>query len=136
MATFDCQIVTPEGPAFEGEAEMIVVPGVEGELGVLARHAPLIAMLKPGQIRVRTDASNWQAFATSDGYFSVQNDRAIVLVEHAAPVDEIDTAAARALADDARERLSRADGGDEEVDRFRAERDLARAENLLGVAGR
>lgn len=136
MATFDCQIVTPQGAAFEGEAEMIVVPGAEGELGVLARHAPLIAMLKPGQIRVRTDASSWRAFATSDGYFSVQNDRAIVLVEHAAPVEEIDTAEATALADDARDRLGRADAGDDEIDRFRAERDLARAENLLAVAGR
>jgi F-type H+-transporting ATPase subunit epsilon len=136
VATFDCQIVTPEGPAFEGEVEMIVVPGAEGELGVLARHAPLIAMLKPGQIRVRTDASTWQAFATSDGYFSVQNDRAIVLVEHAAAAEQIDTAEAQALAADARERIGRADGGDDEVDRFRAERDLARAENLLAVAGR
>lgn len=135
MASFDCQIVTPEGTAFEGEAEMIVVPGVEGQLGVLARHAPLIAMLRPGQIRVRTDSTHWEAYASSDGYFSVQDDRVIVLVEHATHVDEIDPAMARGLVEDARKRLAEADGGDESIDRFRAERDLARAENLLD-AGR
>ena len=46
MATFDLSLVTPDGPVFEGEVEMLIVPGADGEIGVLARHAPLIAMLK------------------------------------------------------------------------------------------
>jgi F-type H+-transporting ATPase subunit epsilon len=49
---FSVSLVTPEGPAFEGEAEMIIVPGAAGEIGVLARHAPLVAMLKAGSTRV------------------------------------------------------------------------------------
>ena len=49
VRTFDLSLVTPEGPAFEGEAEMLIVPGASGEIGVLARHAPLVAMLKAGR---------------------------------------------------------------------------------------
>ena len=52
---FDVSLVTPEGPAFEGEAEMIVVPGAAGDIGVLARHAPLIATLSAGSTRVYID---------------------------------------------------------------------------------
>ena len=48
--TFDLSVVTPEGTAFEGEAQMLVVPGADGEIGVLARHAPLVAMLKAGKV--------------------------------------------------------------------------------------
>ena len=49
---FSVSVVTPDGPAFEGDAEMIIVPGAAGEIGVLARHAPLIATLKSGSTRV------------------------------------------------------------------------------------
>ena len=52
--TFSVSLVTPDGAAFEGEAEMIVVPGAAGEIGVLARHAPLVATLKAGSTRVHT----------------------------------------------------------------------------------
>jgi F-type H+-transporting ATPase subunit epsilon len=50
--TFSVSLVTPEGPAYEGEVEMLVVPGADGEIGVLARHAPLVALLKAGSTRV------------------------------------------------------------------------------------
>ena len=135
MATLHCEIITPEGHLFDGEAEMVVVPGAEGGLGVLPRHQPIVARLDVGEVRVRVSGSEWKAFATSDGYFSMQSNKAIVLVEGAMPADAIDVAAAQELADDARERLAQADAGDESVNRFRAERDLAYAENLLGVAG-
>ena len=52
MADHDAQrvdVVTPEGPAFEGEAEIVVVPGTAGELGIMAHHAPLVSSLKPGE---------------------------------------------------------------------------------------
>jgi F-type H+-transporting ATPase subunit epsilon len=136
MATLDCEIVTPEGRVFSGSAEMIVVPGLEGELGVLPRHAPTVARLKTGQVRVRTEGPTWHGFATDQGYFKVQRDRAIVLVQSAIPVDDIDVEKARTLAEDARARISQADGGDDSVDRHRAERDLEYAENLLEIAGR
>ena len=93
-----CDIVTPEGTMFSGEAEMVVVPGKEGELGVLPRHAPIVAQLEVGETRVRTDATTWRRFATSDGYFMVEHHpvaepgRALVLVEGAVAVEDIDAA--------------------------------------------
>jgi len=136
MAILHCEIITPEGHAFSGEAEMVVVPGSEGGLGVLPRHQPIVARLDAGEIRVRVSPTEWKAFATSDGYFSMQGEKAIVLVEGAVPSDAIDVTVAEAKAVDARERLERADGGDEAINRFRAERDLEYAENLLRIAGR
>ncbi len=136
MATLDCQIVTPSGAAYRGPAEMVVVPGAEGELGVLARHAPLIARLKPGEVRVRTDATTWTHYVTSGGYFQVQRDVALVLVADAVAVQDVDHAAAERDAEDARRRLEAAAAGDEDVDRGRAERDLAWAQTRLGVVRR
>jgi F-type H+-transporting ATPase subunit epsilon len=140
MATLHCEIVTPEGTLFSAEAEMVVVPGAEGELGVMPRHAPIVAQLEVGETRVRVSPTEWRRFATSDGYFMVQHHavdeggRALVLVEGAVPADEIDAGTAQAAIDDARARLAAADAGDEKVDRFRAERDLAHAENQLRIA--
>jgi hypothetical protein len=55
---FSLSLVTPEGAAFEGEAEMVIVPGAAGEIGVLARHAPLVAMLNAGSTRVYLDVDS------------------------------------------------------------------------------
>jgi len=136
MATLHCEIITPEGPAFAGEAEMVVVPGTEGELGILPRHQAIIAHLGVGQIRVKVSATEWRAFASSDGYFSMQNNRALVLVEGAVASDAIDVEVASALAADARERIAAAEAGDEAINAFRAKRDLEFAENQLRLAGR
>src|SRR5512133_85848 len=96
--TFDLSLVTPDGAAFEGEAEMVIVPGADGEIGVLARHAPLVAMLKAGEIRVKS-SGQWQSFAAGPGYFKVQQDRAIALVDDAVRAEDIDVEEARREAD-------------------------------------
>ena len=80
------ELVTPDGPVFVEDARMVVVPGKAGELGVLPRHIPLIAQLKPGETRVRTLDDEWLSFATGSGYFKIQHDRASVLVESAVAV--------------------------------------------------
>jgi F-type H+-transporting ATPase subunit epsilon len=133
--TFDLSLVTPEGPAYEGEAEMLIVPGAGGEIGVLARHAPLVAMLKAGEIRIKA-SGGWQTFAAGPGYFKVHQDRAIVLVDDAVRAEEIDVEAARREADEARGLLERADAGEEGIDRWRVEQQLRHAENKIAVAGR
>ena len=133
--TFDLSLVTPEGAAFEGEAEMLIVPGAAGEIGVLARHAPLVAMLKAGEIRVKA-GGEWQAFAAGPGYFKVQQDRALVLVDDAVRAEEIDIEEARREAEEAKALLEQIDAGDEEQDRWRVEQRLRHAENKLAVAGR
>jgi F-type H+-transporting ATPase subunit epsilon len=133
--TFDLSVLTPEGTAFEGEAQMLIVPGAAGEIGVLARHAPLVAMLKAGEIRVRAQGE-WQSFAGGPGYFKVQQDRAIVLVDDAVRAEEIDVEQARREVEEARALLERADAGEEGIDRWHAEQRLRHAENKVAVAGK
>ena len=135
VRTFDLSVVTPDGAAFEGEAEMVIVPGAAGEIGVLARHAPLVAMLKAGEIRVKA-GNDWQSFAAGPGYFKVQQDRAIALVDDAVRAEEIDLEEARREAEEARAALERADSGDEEIDRWHMEQRLQHAENKISVSGR
>lgn len=134
VRTFDLSVVTPDGAAFDGEAEMVIVPGDAGEIGVLARHAPLVAMLRAGEIRVKS-GDEWQSFAAGPGYFKVQQDRAIALVDDAVRAEDIDVEEARREAEDARASLERADAGDEEIDRWHMEQRLRHAENKIAVAG-
>ena len=80
---FDVEVVTPDGPVFQGEAHMLIVPGAAGEIGVLARHAPLVATLKAGSTRVHVGANDVLEFATGPGFFKVELDRALALVDDA-----------------------------------------------------
>jgi F-type H+-transporting ATPase subunit epsilon len=131
------ELVTPDGPVFVDDARMVVVPGKAGELGVLPRHIPLIAQLKPGETRVRTLDDQWLSYATGAGYFKIQHDRASVLVDSAVEVTAIDAERARGDLEDARRRLAEIGEGDgSTVERARAERDIADAENRLKVSGR
>jgi len=133
--TFDLSLVTPEGAAFEGEVDMVVVPGEAGEIGVLARHAPLVAMLRAGETRFRK-GDDWTWFATGPGYFKVQRDRALVLVDEAVQAGEIDVEQARREAEEAQALLDRANAGEEGVDRWLAEQRLRHANNKISVSGR
>jgi F-type H+-transporting ATPase subunit epsilon len=133
--TFDLSIVTPEGAVFDGEAQMVIVPGAAGEIGVLPRHAPLVAMLKAGETRIRTENA-WTALATGPGFFQIHRDRAIVLVDDAVRAEEIDVEQARREADEARALLERAETGEETIDRWRVSERLRHAENKIAVAGR
>jgi F-type H+-transporting ATPase subunit epsilon len=134
---FDVSLVTPDGPAFEGEAEMIVVPGAAGEIGVLARHAPLIATLKAGSTRIHLDrGQNVQEYATGPGFFKVEQDRAIALVDDAVLADEIDDARAREQLEAAQRELERVERGESNADRWQLEQRVKHAENQLAVAGR
>jgi hypothetical protein len=69
---FDVSLVTPDGPAYDGDAEMIIVPGAVGEIGVLARHAPLVATLKAGSTRIHLSPTEVLEFATGPGLFKVE----------------------------------------------------------------
>jgi F-type H+-transporting ATPase subunit epsilon len=136
---FDLSVVTPEGPSWEGEAEMVIVPGADGEIGVLARHAPLIALLKAGGVRIyvsREVMEDVVEFATGPGFFKVENDRAIALVDHAVKADEIDEEDARRQLEEARAELERVERGESAADRWQLEQRILHAENMLTVAGR
>jgi F-type H+-transporting ATPase subunit epsilon len=134
---FDLSIVTPEGAAFEGAAEMVIVPGAAGEIGVLARHAPLVALLKAGSTRVhvRVDTEVIE-LATGPGFFKVEQDRAIALVDDAVAAADIDHERAQRQLDEARAELERVDRGESSADRWQLEQRIAHAENQLTVSGR
>jgi F-type H+-transporting ATPase subunit epsilon len=135
---FDVSLVTPDGPAFEGAVEMIVVPGAAGEIGVLARHAPLIATLKAGSTRVYLDrqADDVREFATGPGFFKVEQDRAIALVDDAVAASEIDDAKAREQLESAQRELELVERGESTADRWQLEQRIKHAENQLEVSGR
>jgi F-type H+-transporting ATPase subunit epsilon len=132
---FSVSVVTPEGAAFEGEAEMLIVPGAAGEIGVLARHAPLVAMLKAGSTRVHLGDGNVREFATGPGFFQVLEDRAIALVDDAVGAGEIDDDRARRQLDEAQAELEKVERGESTADRWQLEQRIRHAENQLRVSG-
>ena len=135
--TLSISLVTPEGAAFEGEAEMVVVPGAAGEIGVLARHAPLVAMLKAGSTRVHVRrGGEVREFATGPGFFKVEQDRALALVDDAVDATQIDPERAQTQLEEARAELARVESGESEADRWQVEQRIRHAENQLSVIGR
>ena len=134
--TFEVSLVTPEGMAYEGLAEMLVVPGAAGEIGVLARHAPLVAMLKAGSTRVHVRENEVIEFATGPGFFKVEQDRALALVDDAVDARDIDTLRALGQLEEAKAELERVDAGTSDADRWQLEQRVRHAENQLSVAGR
>ena len=135
--TFELSLVTPEGAAFEGEVEMIVVPGDAGEIGVLARHAPLVAMLRAGSTRIYRDRDSEDVleFATGPGFFKVEQDRALALVDDAVDARHIDAERAQQQLEEARAELERCERGESDADRWQLEQRIRHAENQLSVHG-
>ena len=133
---FDVSLVTPDGTAFDGEAQMIVVPGAAGEIGVLARHAPLVATLKAGSTRIHLSENEILEFATGPGFFKVELDRALALVDDAVNVQEIDDERARVQLETAKAELERVEQGESQADRWQLEQRIQHAENQLAVSGR
>jgi F-type H+-transporting ATPase subunit epsilon len=115
---------------------MLIVPGAAGEIGVLARHAPLVATLKAGSTRVHVGANEVLEFATGPGFFKVELDRALALVDDAVNVKEIDDARAQAQLEVARKELERVEAGESTADRWQLEQRIQHAENQLSVSGR
>ena len=131
-------LVTPEGDAYDGEAEMVVVPGAAGEIGVLARHAPLVALLKAGSVRIyeSVDPEEMREFAVGPGFFKVERDRAIALVDDAIPARQIDHERAQRQLEQARAELEAIERGESTADRWQIEQRIRHAENQLSVVGR
>jgi F-type H+-transporting ATPase subunit epsilon len=135
--TFSVSLVTPDGAAFEGEAVMLIVPGADGEIGVLARHAPLIATLKAGSTRVHLGEGEdrTREYATGPGFFKVEQDRAIALVDDAVLANEIDVERAHKQLEEAQAELEKIERGESEADRWQIEQRIRHAENQLQTAG-
>lgn len=128
------RLLTPEGPVFDDVAYMVIAPSVQGEVGILPRHAAFIAQLRVGDVRLTLLDDTVKVFATTGGYVSVEEDRVLILVEQAEPAEGIDPERARAALAHAEQAL--ADAGDDEVARVAAESARRRAENRLRVVDR
>ena len=132
---FSVSVVTPERAVFDGEAEMLIVPGAAGEIGVLARHVALEALLESGVTRIHLPSGEKIELATGPGFFEVHENRALILVDDAVDVREIDPTRATAQLEQARAELGRLESGEVEGDRWRIEQKIKHAENQLAVGG-
>ena len=129
--TLIAEIVTPEKIVYTNEVEMVVAPTIDGEIGVLPLHAPLVGALKAGEVRVKNgDLVEW--FAVSGGYIQVHEDKVIILADDAEISSQIDVERARQAKAIAEARLAELGGVGEEVDAL--ERDLRWAEVRIEVA--
>jgi F-type H+-transporting ATPase subunit epsilon len=129
--SFPVEVLTPEGKVFEDEVEMVSTRTTTGSIGVLANHAPLMAILEPTELRLYKSDSDVVRFAQGEGYLQVVDNSALVLVEEAIAPDEMDRSAFESRLKEAREAAERADEGSEE--RARAEREVKRYEAFLAV---
>lgn len=129
------EVVSPDGLVFDGDVAMVVVPAERGEMGILPRHAPIVARLSIGEIRVKTLDDTWLSLAVAEGFVKVQFDKVIVLADVAELATEIDAPRAHEALEHAEERLAQLKNGaaDDEIDAFRETMALKRAKNRLAV---
>jgi F-type H+-transporting ATPase subunit epsilon len=128
---FRVEVLTPEGEVFNDEVEMVSTRTTAGSIGVLANHAPLLAMLDPAELRLYKSDSEVVSFAQAEGYLQVGGNRAMLLVEEAYAPAELDVG-------DLRERLQQAEheleAAEEDSERRRvAERDRRRLQRFLEI---
>ena len=129
--SFPVEVLTPEGQVFADEVEMLSTRTTIGSIGVLANHAPLMAILEPTELRLYRSESEIVRFAQGEGYLQVVDNSALVLVEEAIAPDDLDRGAFESRLQEAREAAERAEEDSEE--RSRAEREVRRYEAFLKV---
>lgn len=105
-STIRCEIVSAESEIFAGDATLVIASGEMGELGIAPRHAPLITLLKPGQVRVQRVDGDEQCFYVSGGILEVQPELVTILADTAARAADLDEAAARRAKEEAEMALS------------------------------
>ncbi len=130
MSPLKVDVVTAERSVYSGDVDMVVVPGVEGQLGILPHHTPLMTALQPGELRLKK-GENEVSLVVTGGFLEVRPDRVVVLADAAERAEEIDTARAEEAWKRAQKRLAekRALG----IDESRAEASLRRAMTRLAV---
>ena len=123
-SSFKVEVLTPEGQVFSDEVELVSTRTTTGSIGIKARHAPLMAILEPTELRLYKSDSDVVRFAQGEGYLQVADNRALVLVEEAIPPDEVDRGAFESRLKEAQQQVERCEEGSEE--RARAEREVKR----------
>lgn len=133
MATMRLEIITAERQVYADYVELVVAPGMEGQLGILARHAPLMTALQPGEILIRKDGED-SYLAVTGGFMEVIGNTVTILADACEHSEEIDEERAQAAVDQAREEQSQQGGAGFQLERVAAS--LRRAEVRLNVARR
>jgi F-type H+-transporting ATPase subunit epsilon len=131
-AKFPVEVLTPDGEVFSEEVEMVSTKTSIGSIGILANHAPLLAMLDPTELRLYKSDSDVVRFAQAEGYLQVGGNRAMILVEEARAADELDAGWLRERLEAAEKDLNDADANSEK--RRVAQRDKRRWETFLKIA--
>jgi F-type H+-transporting ATPase subunit epsilon len=132
-AKFRAEVLTPEGQVFDDEVEMVSTRTGVGSIGILANHAPLMAILEPTELRLYKSDSDVVRFAQGEGYLQVVDNSALLLVEEAEDPDKLDRSDLETRLEEARESLEQAEEGSQE--REHAERNVRRWEAFLEIAG-
>jgi F-type H+-transporting ATPase subunit epsilon len=133
MATmFPVEVMTPEGAAFEGEVEMVSTRTTVGSIGIRANHQPLMAMLNPTELRLYVGGDEIRRFAQGEGYLQMAGNHALLLVEDAIPVEELDLDELTDKLAEAEARLESAEDGTAAYER--AERDVERWTTYRDIA--
>ncbi|MDP6494054.1 MAG: F0F1 ATP synthase subunit epsilon [Dehalococcoidia bacterium] len=130
MTTLNLEIITAERVVYSADVEMLVAPGVEGQLGILPFHAPLMTVLTPGELVVRVGGEETH-MAVTGGFLEVRPDKVVVLADAAERAEEIDVDRAEAAMKRAEERLKSTDPG---MDLEKTEAALWRSLTRLKVA--
>ena len=130
--TLDAQVLTPEGEVFSGDLEQLSTRTVVGEVGILARHAPMVARLVPAELRLHTPDGEVRRYAQGEGWLEVFANRARVLIAEAIPPDQLEAGDLRERLDEAEQRLSDAEEGSAAHEL--AEREKARVQAFLDIA--
>ena len=128
----DVEVLTPEGEVFSGEARQVSTRSETGELGILANHAPLLAALRPTELRLRISDSETRSFAQAHGWLQIFGNRARLLVEEAIDPADLDAGTLKEQLADAEQRLSEHDA--DSAHYARAAKDRDRAEAFLAIA--
>jgi F-type H+-transporting ATPase subunit epsilon len=128
----DVEVLTPEGEVFEGEVRQVSTRTEAGELGILAHHAPLLAALRPAELRLHVSDSEIKRYAQAHGWLQMFGNCARLLVEEAIPPEDLDPGALKDQLSDAERRLSEHEKGS--ADFVRAQKDHDRAEAFLAIA--
>ena len=129
---FPVAVLTPEGEVFSDEVEMVSTKTVVGSIGVLAHHAPLLAMLDPTELRLYRSDSDIVRFAQAEGYLQVIDNHALLLVEEAHEPGALDVSELQARLTEAEHEIEQA--GEDTERRRLAERDKLRWETFIKVA--
>ena len=128
----DVEVLTPEGEVYSGEVRQLSTRSETGELGILANHAPLLAALRPAELRLEVSDSETVRYAQAHGWLQVYGNRARLLVEEVAKPEELDAATLKDQLRDAEQRISESEKGS--ADFARACKDRDRAEVFLALA--